>query len=207
MSDILTFFDTVDALKNTIRYKNSDISNKDGRKESSADHSYKMAMLIPVIAKEYGIEIDQLQAIKLALVHDLVESVTDDIDCTLVYFGRVRKSDKRNSELESLPKMVEGLCADSAKEITNLWKEYDECKTKEARFVKALDKIEAIHTLICLGPDAFDIPRMIAVIADKPVEKIPELTPLLKKIKTKLKEEFEKADIPWEDEYNFGLKV
>jgi 5'-deoxynucleotidase YfbR-like HD superfamily hydrolase len=90
-------------------------------------------------------------------------------------------------------------------EVSLLWYEYDEGKTKEAKFVKAMDKIETMSHLINLGYKYFDCPEMIAVYANKTVRNFPELKEYLVKVKQELKKEFEKGNIPWKEEYD-GLE-
>ena len=86
-------------------------------------------------------------------------------------------------------------------EIANLWNEYDERSTREAKFVKALDKLETLTHLIETGYKTYDRPELIANYADKTVKDFPELTDMLKIIKRKLKSEFKKGNIPWKEEY------
>jgi hypothetical protein len=74
--------------------------------------------------------------------------------------------------------------------------------TKEAMFVKALDKIETLTQLVETGYTIYDKPQFIANYANKAVNKYPELLPLLKIVKRKLKEEFIKGNIERKEEYN-----
>ena len=84
----------------------------------------------------------------------------------------------------------------------NLWNEYEKGSTGEAKFVKALDKLETLTHLIEAGYKTYDRPEMIVNYADKAVKEFPELKGVLKIIKQKIKVEFDKGGIPWKEEYD-----
>jgi len=109
--------------------------------ESVADHSFMLAVLAYVYAKQTGL--DSGRCVKLALVHDLCEAYSGDIP------SRIRKKDrtmpgkmKKKLEEEGMKKIVALLPDGTAKEITGLWKEFEEQKTKEAQLIRDLDKLE-----------------------------------------------------------------
>lgn len=91
---------------------------------------------------------------------------------------------------------------DRGDDIYNLWMEYENCRTKEAKFIKALDKLETLTYLIEKGHKHYDLPSMIATYADKAVKNFPELKGMLKMIKSKLKDEYTKGNILWKEEYD-----
>jgi len=55
------------------------------QKESIADHIWKVLVIVFVVYKNIDIKLDFLRVIKLVLVHDLAEAITEDIDYNLVY--------------------------------------------------------------------------------------------------------------------------
>ena len=67
LEKIFDFLKAIEKLKSTLRYSKT----SSGRQESSAEHSWRLALLVPIIAKEYNLDINAEQCIKLALVHDL----------------------------------------------------------------------------------------------------------------------------------------
>lgn len=101
--------------------------------ESVADHMYRMAvmsLLLPTISEEA-----KVRCMKLALVHDLAESVVGD----LTEFDGVPKSEKRRRETEAMLYLTSLLPADVGREIFSLFNEYADQKTSEAKLVKDLD--------------------------------------------------------------------
>lgn len=97
-----------------------------------------MAMTAP----EKGI--DNTHAMKLALVHDLAEALVGDI----TPHDGVSKADKYTMERDAMHKIkvdhFEKYNSEIGDQLVTLWQEYEEGKTKEARFVKQLDKLEMI---------------------------------------------------------------
>jgi putative hydrolase of HD superfamily len=76
---------------------------------------------------------------KMALVHDLAESIVGDI----TPHAPVSKEEKYRLEKDGFKHLVELLGeTEQAKEMFELWEEYEESETKEALLVKDLDKFE-----------------------------------------------------------------
>lgn len=69
----LRFIELVDEMKSITRT----ITLKCGRKESDADHSYHLAMMVLTFAEDFP-GLDILKCLKLALLHDLVEIFAGD---------------------------------------------------------------------------------------------------------------------------------
>ncbi len=195
MKGLFDFLDKAGNLKSTLRYT----TLKDGRKESSAEHTWRLALMVMTAGK--GINIDK--AIRMALVHDLAEAITGDIDYARMVSGEVSKKEKHESEERAIKKIVKSLDIKNAKEIYKLWEEYEKGKTKEAKALKALDKLETLLQLAESGYKAYTgKPELIPNYADEAVNNFPELKDMLKEIKIKLKKEFKKGGIPWKKEYN-----
>ncbi|EJK70439.1 hypothetical protein THAOC_08204 [Thalassiosira oceanica] len=108
--------------------------------ESIADHMYRMSLMAMIASFSNG-RLDCSRCIKLALIHDLAEAKVGDIT---PHCG-VSDEDKHRMELntmESISRMLgQSMGGD---EMLELWKEYEEGTTEEARLLKDLDKIEMI---------------------------------------------------------------
>ncbi len=198
LEKIFDFFHIVGKLKETYRFS----ENKVVIKESTADHSWRLSLMAFVIIDELKLDINAEHAVKIAIIHDIAESITGDIDYRLIHNNKVSKEEKRQNELKAIKKLKESLPEERGNEIYNLWIEYEEGATKESKFIKALDKLETLTYLTEKGHKSYDDPEMSANYADKAVEEFPELKDMLKTIKKKLKAEFEKGNIPWKSEYD-----
>lgn len=172
-------------------------------KESSAAHSWRLSLMVFLIAEELGLDINIEKALKIAIIHDIAEAITGDIDVILILDKKIIKKEKYRLEVEVINKLKDFF--PRGREIEDLWQEYQKGKTKEAIFVKALDKLEALIFLSELGYKFYDRPEYILTYADSTIKNIPELLPLLKMVKINLKKEFKKGNILWKKEYNYGL--
>jgi putative hydrolase of HD superfamily len=194
-NNLFEAFRLSEQLKSVVRYKNA---ADDIEKESVAEHSWRVAFMVMVVCEDLNLQLDVLKAIKIAMVHDLVEAITDDIDSVLVRQGIVSGADKQNGEIAAILKIEADLGVNLGKMVRSLWEEFEFKKSKEAILVLALDKIEAMSHMTLVGlkncNHAYDIPNY----ANSVVEEIPELRGLLKSVKIELKKEFIKNNIPWD---------
>lgn len=134
LSKILRFIEEIEKLKHVKRINTlSDAS----RQESDAEHSWHLAMIILLLKDELGVKFNAERAIKIALVHDLVEVYTGDVWPD----GEEEKKEKLKRERKAAQKLFSKLPDDLKKEVEGYWLEYEEAKTEEAKIVKALDKI------------------------------------------------------------------
>lgn len=110
----------------------------DGRQESSAEHSWRLALMVLLITPEINHKVDINKALKMAVIHDLVEADGYDIPA----FEHHRKEEKKKIEEKAARKYKKLLSSPVGDEIYNLWREYEERKTPESKLVKALDGLE-----------------------------------------------------------------
>lgn len=198
LEKIFLFLHKIENLKSTLRYN----TTTSGRKESTADHSRRLALMTFIIIDELKLDIDVNKSIKIALVHDLAESLTGDIDAIKIAEGTFSKEEKERQEIEAIMNLKETLPEVIGNEISDLWHEYNNCETKEAKFIKALDKIETLTQLAEIGYKMYDKPEFIANYANKAVKNFPELVDMLNIVKRKLKNEFDKGNIERKKEYD-----
>jgi len=102
--------------------------------ESVAEHSFRTAILALVLSDKFGL--DSNKTVKMALVHDLAEAQIPDF----TPFDNLSTEEKFKLEQETM----KNLCANitNGEQVLELWYELEAGKTKEARFVKKLDKLE-----------------------------------------------------------------
>jgi len=131
----MSFLMEIDKLKSIIRQ--SPILGEN-RKENDAEHSWHLA-LMAVLLKEHAIDedVDILQAVKMILIHDIVEIDAGD---TFVY-DIAANVGKREREVLAAERIFNLLPADQAVEIRALWDEFEERQTPASRFANALDRL------------------------------------------------------------------
>ncbi|KAK6462439.1 hypothetical protein DFJ63DRAFT_319257 [Scheffersomyces coipomensis] len=138
---ILAFIQIVRLLKTQKRTGWVDRGIPPRKVESIGDHMYRMS-IIAMLVPNSNINLDK--CVKIAIVHDIAESLVGDI----TPFGGVTKAEKHRRELESinyLSSIIKPYNPEYAQEIVELWLDYEEIRTIEARYVKDIDKYEMIQ--------------------------------------------------------------
>lgn len=110
-----------------------------GRRESTAEHSWSVGMILLILMRELKTEfttIDELKTIKLALIHDIVEIYAGDV----IAFDHVARKEKEKLEIEALNKLAD-IYPIFGEELSSLWHEFEAKETLEAKIAKAADSI------------------------------------------------------------------
>jgi len=129
-----SFFQKVLELKNIPRqgWKNKlDVDDV----ESVADHSYSTAMMSMVLSDLSGLDTEKI--IKMALLHDLAESVIGDITP-----DKIKGERKINIENKAMIQILENLPSNVSQQYIVLWNDFQKNSSKEANLLHEIDKLE-----------------------------------------------------------------
>ncbi|XP_055546003.1 5'-deoxynucleotidase HDDC2 isoform X2 [Wyeomyia smithii] len=134
-SDYVKFLELVGNLKHTKRTGWVLRNVKDC--ESISGHMYRMGMMSFLLDGSVGL--DRIRVMELAMIHDLAESIVGDIT---PYCG-ISREEKLLREFSAMSEIADllGPCKDKLLELFN---EYEEGKTDEAKFVKDLDRLDMV---------------------------------------------------------------
>jgi len=134
----IEFILEVDRLKHVLRQT---LLMDRSRHENSAEHSWHIALLVPILA-EYSkdSDIDMFHVMKILVVHDLVEIDAGDTYC---YDDKGREGQSRREEIAA-DRIFGLLPADQATEFRALWDEFEKRETAESRFANALDRVQPL---------------------------------------------------------------
>jgi putative hydrolase of HD superfamily len=110
------------------------------RHENDAEHSWHLAMMAMVLAEHSNENIDILRVLKMLLIHDLVEIDAGDT----FLFDTTKNHINTDNELVAAKRIFGILPKDQTEESIQLWQEFEEGKTKEAKFAKTMDRFEPI---------------------------------------------------------------
>lgn len=134
---LLDFYGYVDQLKRTRRagWVKAGISDS----ENVSDHSFSTSILSMILADKLGADKEKLM--KMALIHDLGESIIGDV---LWYskdkgIDRVKLAKKEKDEGKAMRKILKTL---NNREYLDLWTEMEEKRTKEAKLHKEIDRLD-----------------------------------------------------------------
>ena len=142
MRKILKVFLTLQWAKELPRQGFIALGFKRNEADSVAAHSWTTTMLTYFLATEMkkdGHKIDVDKAIKMALFHDMAETIVGDVG---TFVKGMAKGAFAPIEEEGLRWLVSDL--PSKKEIISLVSEYMDRKTPEARLVKVTDNLDAL---------------------------------------------------------------
>jgi putative hydrolase of HD superfamily len=134
----IEFIVEIDKLKQVMRQT---IITDKSRQENSAEHSWHTA-LMAIILLEYAEnrQIDVLRVVKMLLIHDLVEIDAGDTFC----YDRHAREDQHERELQAAKRIFNILPRDQARQFQSLWEEFERCRTLNARFANALDRLQPL---------------------------------------------------------------
>jgi len=110
------------------------------RHENDAEHSWHLAMMTIVLAGHSNQPIDVLKVLKMVLIHDIVEIDAGD---TFIYDST--KSHTNTDEETVAANRIFGLLpSEQAEELINIWKEFEDGATEEAKFARSMDRFEPL---------------------------------------------------------------
>jgi putative hydrolase of HD superfamily len=133
---ILDFFKNSVNLKNIPRQGWIDklsVSNP----ESVSDHSYSMAIMCMVISDLRHLNSEKI--LKIALLHDLAESLIGDLTPE-----QIDKESKKKLENDAFKKIIKNLPESIKSKYLEIWFEYQDNISPEAKLIHQIDKIEMV---------------------------------------------------------------
>ena len=101
--------------------------------ESVAAHSWGVSFLALLLCPK---NLDRNKVLSMCIIHDLGEAIVGDITPK----DNIPKEEKYALELQAIKEITKA--SNIQVEIHQLWEEYEENSTEEAKFVKACDKLD-----------------------------------------------------------------
>ena len=132
----LNFIIEIDKVKSIIRKSKL----FDGsRFENDAEHSWTISIMALLLKEYSNININIEKVISMLLIHDIVEIDTGD---TFLYSD---KRDMIHTNEKTAAERIFGLLDKEQKEyFLNIWNEFEERKTNEAKFAAIFDRLEPL---------------------------------------------------------------
>lgn len=131
----MEFVVEVDRLKTVMRRSPLIAAN---RHENDAEHSWHLALMVCVLSEYSDQPIDVGRTVQLVIIHDLVEIHAGD---TFVYDTEEAEGQEAR-EREAADRLFALLPDDQADTFHALWDEFEARATPEARFAKAMDRLQ-----------------------------------------------------------------
>ena len=133
----LAFLVDADRLKGVLRQT---LLCDGSRHENSAEHSWHLALMATVLAEHAEAPIDVPRVMRMLLVHDLVEIDAGD---TFAY-DVAANVDRESRERAAADRIYGLLPTEQARELRELWEEFEAQSTADARFAAALDRLQPL---------------------------------------------------------------
>jgi putative hydrolase of HD superfamily len=141
LSDVLrqrlAFIREIEALKHVVRQT---LVLDASRLENDAEHTWEIAVMAMVLSDYAPAGTDQKKVLDMLLVHDLVEIDAGD---AYAYDALANSGQEQRERLAA--DRIFGLLPDPQSEnLKALWIEFEEQRSKEAMFAKALDRLQPL---------------------------------------------------------------
>ena len=140
----LAFLREIDRLKSVIRQ--SPLLDR-SRRENSAEHSWHLAMYALLLQDYAPASVDPARVIRMLLIHDIVEVDAGDTPMHAAVSSGPSQAELETQAATRLFGMVPG---EQGAEMLALWHEFENAASEDAKFAKALDRVQPllvnIHT-------------------------------------------------------------
>ncbi len=141
----IRFIVEIDRLKTVLR-QNYLVDGS--RRENTAEHSWHVTLMALVLCEHAAAPVDRARVLELLLVHDLVEIDAGD---TFAYDSQ--GSETKIAREQAAADRIFGLLPEAqARQLRELWDEYEAAQTAEARFALSLDRLmPMLHNALSEG--------------------------------------------------------
>ena len=137
MKNIYEYYKEINKLNETIRtgWLRRNVPLK--RLESVGEHIFTMGLLALATIDKYDLNLNIEKILKMIFIHELGEIDVGDIPM----IDKEKHANKHEAELNCVERISSVL---KENWMLELWKEFEERKTKEAKFVYKMDKLQAV---------------------------------------------------------------
>ncbi|KAJ6167146.1 HD domain-containing protein [Penicillium chermesinum] len=144
----IPFFHLLERLKTTKRegWRRFGING-----ESISDHMYRMSVMTMLAPPELAARINVPHCTKMALIHDMAESLVGDITPVDTNVTKAEKARREAAVMDYITTSLLGNvpgAALSAQQIKDVFQEYEDNVTLEAQFVHDIDKMELLLQMV-----------------------------------------------------------
>ncbi len=132
----IEFLVAIDALKSVYRASRILTNN---RRENSAEHSWHLTLFARILAEHANEPVDVERVIFMLMVHDIVEVDAGDIPL----HGQ-QDPDREVNEQAAADRLFGLLPEDQALLLRQCWDEFEAGESADARFAKAIDRLQPV---------------------------------------------------------------
>jgi putative hydrolases of HD superfamily len=132
----LRFVLEADRLKTVLRQT---VITGGSRRENTAEHSWHLALMAVVLGEHAPPGTDLARVCTMVLLHDLVEIDAGDL---FLYADADAQARQEEAERAAADRIFAILPGAQGAQLRALWQEFEERRTADARFARALDRLQ-----------------------------------------------------------------
>jgi putative hydrolases of HD superfamily len=132
----LRFVLEADRLKTVLRQT---VITGGSRRENTAEHSWHLALMAVVLGEHAPPGTDLARVCTMVLLHDLVEIDAGDL---FLYADAAAQARQEEAEHAAADRIFAILPGAQGARLRGLWQEFEERRTADARFARALDRLQ-----------------------------------------------------------------
>ncbi|MFO0703502.1 MAG: HD domain-containing protein [Patescibacteria group bacterium] len=136
---IIEYLNKAEKLKSTLRHN----WTSTGRQESSAEHTWRIALFFIILQEIYHLDVDPYKMLKMIIIHDLPEITSGDIAGWMKDVDPEKHKTHKELEQKNAKNVFSGLPEKLSEELFSLFEEFESSSSKEGKLGKALDRIES----------------------------------------------------------------
>lgn len=144
LARIIEFLEVADGLK---RVERAGYIADGSRHETDSDHTWHMALFALVLHRDADPDLDLARVLSMVVIHDMVEIFAGDV----VVYDVAAREGAHEREREAAERLYGMLPVDLGESLRRLWDEFEEGTTPEARFARALDRLQAFAQNVVAG--------------------------------------------------------
>ena len=132
----LDFIIELDRLKAVQR--KTTVKSDANRRENSAEHSWQIALAAQVLREYADADVDISRVTLMLLIHDVVEIDAGD---TFAFADQSAQDEQEIQEQIAAKRLFGLLPGEQSQSILDLWQEFEQAESPDARFAKGIDRI------------------------------------------------------------------
>lgn len=132
----LAFIFEIDRLKAV--YRRTMVKSDNNRAENSAEHSWHIALSAQILHEYAEQPVDIHRVTSMLLIHDIVEIDAGDL---FAFDDESLQQAQEAKELAAAKRIFSLLPGPQSGQMQDLWIEFEDAKTDDARFAKSIDRL------------------------------------------------------------------
>jgi putative hydrolases of HD superfamily len=136
------------------------------RAENSAEHSWHLALAATALSEHAPAGTDINRVIAMVLIHDLVEIDAGDL---FLYANSEEQARQEQAERAAADRIFAILPAEQESAFRQLWDEFNERRSAEAKFARAIDRLQPMLENFAVGGGTW---QRYGITADQVLEKV-----------------------------------